>query len=158
MAVLTKDPKIDTRNLPIRITMLELGFVGSIILAGVLILMLRLDLRKDIYQTLAFAWVPASIWLTMLVVSLRIRPRSVLRSWRRWLGWVGLISLLGGILSWFDAGGMLQEIGMGGTWGAAIGGATLLGVFKLIVLAALTGSVFFPKITKRIFFQISYIK
>ena len=116
-------------------------------LTAALALALSGDVRAWTVDTLFYAWVPVSLWAVALAFTIRHHHRSLAAGWRYWLLGGGAVAIIVGALSMFRPGsGISADMGLGGHWGAVLGGDPLgLAVAKLIAIAVILPPVLFPK-------------
>ena len=128
-------------------------FVDALVVAAVAtiaaaFLYLAPDFREWAWQALGYGWAPVGLWAISVVFALRYSPRSLLRYWRRWSVAAVAVALSIGVLSYFaPSDGLLEEATMGGLWGAAVGGPTLLplGIVKMVAIVAVAPLALYPR-------------
>ncbi len=104
--------------------------------------------REGTYQALGYGWAPVALWAASVVLALRYFPRLLFRCWRRWAVAAAAVALSVGVLSYFaPSDGLLEDVTLGGRWGLALGGPTLLpfGLLKLLVIVALVPLALYPR-------------
>ena len=104
--------------------------------------------REWTWQALGYGWAPAALWAIGALFSLRYFPRSLFRYWRRWAVAAAAVTLSIGVLSYFaPSDGLLEEATMGGHWGVAVGGPSLLpfGLAKMLGIAAAVPLMLYPR-------------
>ncbi|MBT98877.1 MAG: hypothetical protein CL902_09655 [Dehalococcoidia bacterium] len=105
------------------------------------------DARVWAVEALGYGWIPLGIWIAVTLVTLRYNRHLVITHWRRWTIAAALVAISIGILSTiFPEDGALEDVSMGGTWGAYIGGAPMmLAVAKMAGIAVVLPLVVRPK-------------
>lgn len=98
-------------------------------------------------ESLAYGWAPVGLWIIGVVAGLRYYPHNLIRNWRWWGVGASAAALAVGVLSLLHPNfGTLADVSLGGRWGSAVGGSPLtLAIGKLVVIAAVTPVVFFPR-------------
>lgn len=105
--------------------------------------------REWTYQALGYGWAPVALWAASVAIALRYFPRLLFRCWRRWAVAAAAVALSVGVLSYFaPSDGLLEDVTLGGRWGLALGGPTLLpfGLLKLLVIVALVPLALYPRV------------
>ena len=128
-------------------------FVDALVVAAVATIAVAFfylspDSREWAWQALGYGWGPVGLWAISAIFVLRYSPRSLFRNWRRWAVAAAAVALSLGVLSYFaPSDGALEEASMGGLWGAAIGGPTLLplGIVKMLAIVAVVPLVLYPR-------------
>ena len=105
------------------------------------------DARVWAIEALGYGWVPLGLWIAVTLVTLRYNHHVVRAHWRRWVITAGLVTISIGILSTiFPEDGALEDVSLGGTWGAYIGGTSLiLAVVKMGGIAMVLPLIVRPK-------------
>ncbi len=122
--------------------------VAAVATVAVAFFYLNSDARESAYQALGYGWAPVALWIVSAVITLRYAPRSFFRYWRRWAAAAAVVALSIGVLSYFTpSDGPLEEATMGGYWGVAVGGPTLLpfGLVKMLAIVAVAPLALYPK-------------
>ena len=85
------------------------------------------DARVWAIEALGYGWVPLGLWIAVTLVTLRYNRHVVRAQWRRWIIAAALVAISIGILSTiFPEDGALEDVSLGGTWGAYIGGSSVI--------------------------------
>lgn len=127
-------------------TLEALAFV-SVGLAAGLGLGLSSGARAWAYEALGYGWVPTAIWVAVTLAAVRYHRRSVRAYWRWWVLAAAAATISIGALSLFHVGdGVWDETGLGGRWGAVVGGApAAVALGKMAAVALLTTLLLFPR-------------
>ena len=109
--------------------------------------------RDLLIRSLAFGVLPPFLWAVALILALWKR-RSLLRI-RFWSWWISALlasSVIWGVLAYFsDFTGILGEVSLGGWIGQELKGSSdVLGVFRLVGMAALVVAVALPRRTGKL--------
>ena len=85
-----------------------------------------IDARLWAVETLGYGWIPLGFWIAVSLVTLRYNRHVIFVHWRRWIISAALVAISIGILSTiFPDDGALEDVSMGGKWGAYLGGTPL---------------------------------
>ncbi len=117
--------------------LVDLAVVLTIAAAAAVFLWQYADFRKEAYTALGYGWAPVSLWGLAALAALRYRIRWLLRHLHWLLASAGVVVISVGLLAFFDADyGQLAFIGLGGRWGQALVGESLLwGSVRLAAIA-----------------------
>ena len=96
---------------------------------------------------LGYGLIPVFLWLFGFAIVVRYRREWTLRFWRVWVGTGMAAAVSLGILSMLKASsGVMYDASLGGYWGQYLGGTpVILGALKVLVLAALTPLMLYPR-------------
>ena len=96
---------------------------------------------------LGYGLIPVFLWLFGFAIVVRYRREWTLRFWRVWVGTGMAAAVSLGILSMLKASsGVMYDASLGGYWGQYLGGTpVILGTLKVLVLAALTPLMLYPR-------------
>ena len=122
--------------------------VAAVVTVAAVFFYISPDAREWTWQALGYGWAPVGLWAASVVITLRYSPRSLARYWRRWAVAAAAVALSIGVLSYFaPSDGLLEEATMGGSWGLAVGGPTLipLGLAKMLAVIALVPLLLYPR-------------
>lgn len=99
-------------------------------------------------EALGYGWIPAGVWLSAALVTLRHHRRSLRANWRWWIVTAAVATTCIGVLSLFHPGeGSLKEWSMSGRWGSVVGGSPAgLAVAKLAAIDVLVPLLLFPRV------------
>ena len=106
------------------------------------------DAREWAWQALGYGWAPVGLWAASALIFLRYRPGLLLRYWRRWAVPAAAVALSLGVLSYvYPARGLLEDVSLGGRWGMAVGGPSLLplGLLKMAGILVLVPLALYPR-------------
>jgi len=97
-------------------------------------------------ESLAYGWAPVLLWAVSLAVILRYSPQLLVQYWKYWLLSAAVVTIAVGALSIFYLGpGVLEQVSLGGRWGAVIGGSPWgLATAKLLAMVVFVLTVLFP--------------
>ena len=95
------------------------------------------EVREKAYTGLGYGWIPVIGWGGAALLTLRYRPRWLLRYWNLWLAGVCFAVLTIGVLSFFEADyGPLAFSSLAGEWARrAMGDDLALGIARLVPVA-----------------------
>ena len=94
--------------------------------------------RKWTIEALGYGWVPVSLFVALLLGTLRYNRRILFAQWRRWTVAAALTAMsIGALSTIFPSGGALEDVSLGGRWGAVLGGTPAILAFLKIVGMAL---------------------
>ncbi|HIN22801.1 MAG TPA: hypothetical protein EYM73_00275, partial [Dehalococcoidia bacterium] len=93
--------------------------------------------REWAIETLGYGWVPAGLLVAVTLVTLRYNRRVLFTHWRRWVIAVALAAISISVLSTiFPSDGALEDVSLGGKWGAYVGGTpAVLAAVKMAAIA-----------------------
>jgi S-DNA-T family DNA segregation ATPase FtsK/SpoIIIE len=132
---------------PMGIAFAAIGVIGVLLWQSPQIMDGYVSTRDLLVRSLAFGLLPPILWAAALA-SAFWKKRSLLRRryWNRWTATLLASSVAWGVLAYFsDFTGILQEVSLGGWIGQKIKGSSdVLGVFRLLGIAALVTAVAFP--------------
>ena len=78
-------------------------------------------------EALGYGWIPLGLWIAVSLVTLRYNRHVISTHWRRWIIAAALVAISIGILSTiFPEDGALEDVSLGGKWGAYLGGTPLI--------------------------------
>ena len=105
----------------------------------------------EVVRAVGFGAVPISVWITLVLIVVRLHPRWLLRWWRWWLANGMLVvaaqAALGAV---HGADGIAAEVTLGGRAGQALWGTSLLqGIPVVGGLLLLTQAILWPRSTYR---------
>ena len=106
------------------------------------------DFAERIWKYLGYGWAPVGLWAAAALFSLRYRPRTLPRYWRRWTVLAAAVALSLAALSYvYPARGLLENVSLAGSWGLAVGGPPLLpwGVAKMAGIVAFVPLALYPR-------------
>ena len=85
------------------------------------------DARVWAVEALGYGWIPLGFWIAVSLVTLRYNRHVISVHWRRWIIAAALVAISIGILSTiFPDDGALEDVSLGGKWGAYLGGTPLI--------------------------------
>jgi DNA segregation ATPase FtsK/SpoIIIE-like protein len=103
--------------------------------------------REWAIEALGYGWVPAGLLVAVTLVTLRYNRRVLFTHWRRWVIAVALAAISISVLSTiFPSDGALEDVSLGGKWGAYIGGTpAVLAAAKMAAIALAVPLIIRPK-------------
>lgn len=103
--------------------------------------------REWAIETLGYGWVPAGLLVAVTLVTLRYNRRVLFTHWRRWVIAVALAAISISVLSTiFPSDGALEDVSLGGKWGAYVGGTpAVLAAVKMAAIAFAVPLIIRPK-------------
>ena len=103
--------------------------------------------REWAIEALGYGWVPAGILVAVTLVTLRYNRRVLFTHWRRWVIAVALAAISISVLSTiFPSDGALEDVSLGGKWGAYLGGTpAVLAAAKMAAIALAVPLIIRPK-------------
>ncbi len=125
-------------------------------LAAGLGLWLSPSARDWAFKALGYGWIPAGAWIAASLAALRYRPRSIVIRWRWWLMGASIAAAAIALLSLVSpSGGPLAEVSLGGRWGSAIAGGTVVQTVGMVaVVNALLPLILFPRRVGRAYLRL----
>ena len=85
-------------------------------------------------EALGYGWVPAGLFVAVILATLRYNRHILFGHWRRWTVAAVLAAMSIGVLSTiFPSEGALKDVSLGGRWGSVLGGTpAILAAFKIL--------------------------
>ena len=106
-------------------------------------------------QALGYGWVPAGIFIAVIVSTLRYNRQILFAHWRRWTVAGALAAMSIAVLSTISpSDGALKDVSLGGRWGTVLGGTpTALAALKILGIALIVPLVVTPKKAFSLYFR-----
>ncbi len=136
-------------------------FVDALVVAAVAVIaavffFFSPDAREWTYQALGYGWAPVALWALSAVIALRYFHHFLFRYWKHWAAAAAAVALSIGVLSYFaPSDGLLEDATLGGRWGLAVGGPTLLplGLLKMLGIIALVPLALYPRAAGPLYYR-----
>ena len=105
------------------------------------------DAREWAIEALGYGWAPVGLLAAVTLVTLRYNRHVLFTHWRRWTIAAALAAMSIGVLSTiFPSDGALEDVSLGGKWGAYLGGApAILAAVKIAAIALVVPLIVRPK-------------
>ena len=103
--------------------------------------------REWAVEALGYGWVPAGLLVAVTLVTLRYNHRVLFTHWRRWVIALASAAISISVLSTiFPSDGVLEDVSLGGRWGAYLGGTpAILAAAKIAAIALAVPLIVRPK-------------
>ncbi len=126
---------------------LDFAIIISVLATALVVFRFYPEAWESAYTALGYGWIPALLWVSAALATLRYRALWLFRYWNLWLAGACATALAVGVLSFIEAGyGQLAFVGLGGRWGRlAMGDSLLLGIARLAPLALLIPIMLLPR-------------
>ena len=114
--------------------------------------------REWTIEALGYGWVPAGLFVAVILGTLRYNPRILFARWRHWTVAAALTAMsIGALSTVFPSSGALEDVSLGGRWGGVLGGTpAILAALKIAGIAFVLSLVLSPKNAGR--FYLRYAK